>query len=297
MKYVVSGATGAIGMSLIKLLISNGNQVTVLANPNSTRKERLSQFPTLSILDCPQTNYGILELNGKYDCFVHMAWSGGTNRNDIGVNISSAQASVSAVELASKLGCHTFLSTGSQTEFGPNITTLSESVVCEPTQPFGASKLYSYHLTRHKAKELGIRHFWVRVGSAYGPYDGEQTMLVSTVRKLLSGKEPSFTSGEQNWDFLHSDDIALAFEALVKSDIKGDLFVIGADGSHKLKKYLGVLGSKFNIDIDQYLDRRGGPTSIGLQIDSTKLREAINWSPTINFNIGIDTLIDYCKSK
>ena len=297
MRYVITGATGAIGLSLIKRLVSIGHCVTVLVNPSSERNKRFHQFETLKVIPCDQSQYSQLDHEETYDCFVHMAWKGGKCRNDITENLSSAKASVGAVELAHRLGCHTFLSIGSQAEYGVKAEALTETVLCSPAQPFGATKLLSYHLTRFKAKELKIRHFWMRVGSAYGPFDGEQTMLVGALRKLIAAESLSFTSGEQKWDFLHSDDIGNAISLLTESDNTGDLFVIGSGESLVMKDYLKIIGKKFNRDLTPFLCRSSHLKPQGLEIDPTKLQSVIDWIPSIGFETGIESLINYCKNN
>ena len=48
----------------------------------------------------------------------------------------------------------------------------------------------------------GYASYMDRILSIYGPYDGDKTMVMSTIGKLLKGESPSCTKGEQMWDFL-----------------------------------------------------------------------------------------------
>ena len=63
-------------------------------------------------------------------------------------------------------------------------------------------------MSRILCSQLGIRHIWCRILSAYGPGDGAHTMVMSTIIKFLNGEDCDFTPGEQQWDFLYNGDIA-----------------------------------------------------------------------------------------
>ena len=131
-----------------------------------------------------------------------MAWQGGNDRKNILVNNASCMSSLDAVDMAQKLGCKLFVSTGSQAEYGYQNQVLNEETICKPNTPFGAAKLCSFHYTKLRCKELGIQHLWLRIGSVYGPFDRESTMLLSSIRTIRSGKLPVFSEGTQYWDFL-----------------------------------------------------------------------------------------------
>ena len=75
---------------------------------------------------------------------------------------------------------------------------------------YGKAKLKAGISSRSLCKELGIRHIWTRVLSIYGPFDGPNTLITSTIRKIINGERPALTAGEQVWDYLYSKDAAKA---------------------------------------------------------------------------------------
>ena len=212
MRFVLTGATGAIGMSLISNLFENQHEVTVLVNPRSSRNKQFKIFPGIEIIECDQINYHDLSLEKKYDVFIHMAWEGGKSRTNIDLNLSSLKSSVEAVRLSARLGCKVFLSTGTQAEYGSKSILLDETTLCEPENVFAASKLASMHITSSMCLELGLRHIWLRVCSVYGPYDGEQTMMMRTIRGILNKNIYRISKGDHFWDFIHADDVANAID-------------------------------------------------------------------------------------
>jgi len=299
LKYIISGASGAIGYALIKKLELENNEITVLINPASKRNSIFKLFTSVELIECDLFSYSSVKIDQQYDVFIHMAWQGGGDRNNIAVNNSSAMMSVESVNLANRLGCKTYIGTGSQAEYGYQDKILDENTSCMPDTAFGAAKLSSFHFTQIRCDQLGMRHLWLRIGSIYGPFDRENTMLVSTIRKVRNNILPLFSSGNQYWDFLYSDDLAEAMIGLVKKECSG-LYVIGEGSSFTLKHYLKILAKELNIDLrdslakDNTLDN--SPQN-NLRIDPKKLSSDILWTSSVDFNTGFKRLIKYCKEN
>lgn len=299
MRIIVTGATGTIGMSLLSKLTRNNYDVTVIANKDSSRNERLSIFENITIVEASLSDYSSIELEGKYDIFIHMAWNGGKNRNNVEANFNSAIASSVAVELAAKYNCQIFLSTGSQAEYGIKFEQIFEGTECEPDTPFGVAKLSSMWLTRNECKKHNIRHIWLRVFSVYGPYDGEQTMIMQTIRNVLNDDIPRFTSGNQLWDFIHSDDIADAIVKLILNKRCSGIYLIGSGNKLRLKDYLEMISNQLNFNLEQSIGKYAVVSSNerNLWVNCNRLQNDTGWNPKIKFSDGIRMLINFVKSR
>ena len=299
MRFILTGATGAIGMALISNLFENQHEVTVLVNPRSSRNKQFKIFPGIEIIECDQINYHDLSLEKKYDVFIHMAWEGGKSRANIDLNLSSLKSSVEAVSLSARLGCKVFLSTGTQAEYGSKSIFLDETTLCEPENVFAASKLASMHMTSSKCLELGLRHIWLRICSVYGPYDGEQTMIMRTIRGILNKNIYKISKGDHFWDFIHADDVANAIDLLIKDDSLNGLFLIGEGSGLRLKDYMIKIFDHFNRKYDEFLidDKENLPALRNLKVNPKKLMMKTGWRPKINFEEGSKRLIEYCKEN
>jgi UDP-glucose 4-epimerase len=299
MKIVITGATGTIGMALISLHLKLGDDVLVIANPNSKRNERLRNFSNIKLIICDISDYNSINVDISYDIFYHFAWEGGSTRENIMLNLESTKNSVSAVELANRIGCKVFLGAGSQAETGKQTSPISENTICKPESPFGASKLASYYMTKFKCEQLGIKFCWARILSVYGPYDGERTLIISTIRKLISKSELSFTSANQKWDFLYASDAAEAIYEIGKKSKDGGIYVIGSGSIQSLKSFIKIIANKFGINPEIFFGKipNNDNTLIHLEADISRLQKEFNWKPKIDFKQGIDMTIDYCKNS
>jgi UDP-glucose 4-epimerase len=296
---VISGATGCIGYSLVKYFLCNGHRVLLILRPDSSRNWIFEASAELSIRYCELGNYESLNIGEKYDIFYHFAWSGGKNRNDIEQNLDSARNSAEAVKLAQKLQCKVFVGAGSQAECGSQKVAISENTICKPINEFGLGKLFSYYWTQLMCAKVGIRHCWLRILSIYGPYDGDQTLVNSTILKILNGEQLKFTDGEQYWDFLFSDDAAEIIGMIGLSSNSSGIYAIGSGKVEKLKDFISIITNYFNIDSTPFLGLT--PKVINsvdyLKADTSRLEKEFNWNSKISFESGIDKTVDHLKSR
>lgn len=294
MNTIITGATGSIGHALISTLIKKNYKVTILLNPYSKRSKILkTKYADVKFVNCCLNKYHEFNSQDNYDVFIHMAWQGGGDRDNISININSLLMSVEAVKLAKRLNVKTFLGVGSQSEYGITKLPINEKLVCKPNTAFGTSKLASYNLTRIECDRLNIKHIWLRVGSGYGEYDRSSSMISKTIENLKNGILPKFTTGEQYWDFIHTKDIAAAIELLISSSSHEGLFVIGSGTKKYLKDYLLIIAEEAKFNIDDCLGKVKilNTTTTNLIIDDKKIRKCLNWEPKIVFREGIKKLL------
>lgn len=311
-KIVITGATGVIGMALINNCIKNNILVTVLVNPNSKRIDIIPKHELVNVVECDVNEYEEVAsskyiLTNKWlkamdgDAFYHLAWRGtfGNERNDIGMQKQNIKYTLDAVKLAHKLGYNTFVGVGSQAEYGRVEGVLQADTPCNPENEYGKAKLEAGVASRQLCSELGINHIWTRVLSVYGPYDGVGTMIISTVRKLLSGEVPALTKGEQIWDYLYSDDAARALIVLGSNGRNGQVYPLGSGVARPLYEYITVMRDLIDESLQlgfgeiSYSDRQ----VMHLCADITNLKNDTGFVPVTTFEEGISRTIEWVKSN
>ena len=306
---IITGATGVIGMALIQKCIEEGTKVTVLANPGSRRLSRIPDNALVNVIFCGLNEYSSADagslgldniaLNDGFDAFFHLSWGGtfGEARNNMELQRSNEEYTMDALRLASRLGCRCFVGAGSQAEYGRVEGVLSADTPCNPENGYGICKLSAGIRSRELAAELGIRHCWTRVLSIYGPYDGDNTMITSTVNKLLHGDKPSLTKGEQMWDYLYASDAANALYLVGKSGRNGGIYPIGSGKARLLREYIEIMRDAVDptlpLGIGEilYSDKQ----VMYLCADISELKRDTGFEPKIDFEDGIKLTIDFLR--
>lgn len=242
MKAVITGPTGAIGMALIKKCIEERVSLLAICHKGSGRIVNIPQSPFITVLEADLSELSTISdrIKERYDVFYHLAWEGttGASRNDMYLQNQNVKYTLDAVELAYKLGCKTFIGAGSQAEYGRVEGQLTAKTPVFPESGYGIAKLCAGQMSRGMCERLQVKHIWVRILSVYGPYDGAESMVSSTIRTLMNGGHASFTPGKQMWDYLYSEDAARALYLLAEKGISGKTYVLGNGQSRALEEYI-----------------------------------------------------------
>jgi nucleoside-diphosphate-sugar epimerase len=312
-KVVITGPTGAIGMALINRCIHNNIQVIAVVNPKSKRKGQLLEHSLVTVVECDIEHYmsddfiSQIEQNSLYECdaWFHLAWMGasGPGRNDTDLQLRNIKGLLDAIELAKKIGCSTFVGAGSQAEYGLSDKPLRDNTPTNPYTGYGMAKLCAGQLGGLKARQLGIKYIWTRICSVYGPYDGENTMLISGIRSLLDGGVPKFTKGEQQWDYLYSEDGADILLRLAESGIDGRIYPIGRGVTRQLREYIDIMKCQVEEYVGHELMIELGAVPYGenqlmyLCADMSAVNEAIGIVNFTPFEVGIGKTIEWVGEK
>lgn len=301
-RIVITGATGAIGMAMIGLCIRKGVEALILCRKDSARAGRIPVHPLIRVRYCDlsQMRDWKPEEQESYDIFYHFAWAGttGTARNDMYLQNKNVEYTLDAIRLAGHLGCHTFIGAGSQAEYGRVEGKLNENTPVRPENGYGIAKLCAGLMSREECRSLGMRHIWTRILSVYGPYDGENSVIMSSIQKLLRGEEPELTAGDQIWDYLYSEDAARAFLALGEKGRDGAVYCIGSGEARPLKEYLYLLRDAVDPALPLGLGKRpyGGKQIMYLSADISRLKEDTGFAPEVSFEDGIRRTVEWGKS-
>ena len=295
---IITGATGAVGTALIKELISHNIEVLVFCREGSKRNVQIPSHELVTIKYCALNELETVQNDtGKnYDVFYHFAWAGttGAARNDMYLQNQNVRYALDAVAAAKRFGCQLFIGAGSQAEYGRVEGLLRPDTPTFPEMGYGIGKLCAGQMTREYAHQLGMEHIWVRILSVYGPNDGTQSMVMSTILKLKNGEVPEFTKGEQLWDYLYSGDAANAFRLLGEKGCDGKVYVLGSGKARSLAEYIKDIKNSVNAKAEIALGAipYGKKQVMHLQADVTQLKQDTGWENITSFREGIRRIIE-----
>ena len=296
---VITGPTGAIGMALIKRCMEQQIEVLAICHKGSRRINNIPTDPLVKVIELDLTDYHTFDPKDskKYDVFYHLAWNGtfGDSRNDMPLQVTNIQCTLDAVKLAGRLGCHTFLGAGSQAEYGRVEGLLRPDTPTFPENGYGMAKLCAGQMSRTLCEQWGICHIWTRILSVYGPYDGQNTMVMSSLRRMLANEPTEFTKGEQLWDYLYSEDAADALLELGTGGVHGKVYCLGSGEAHPLSWYIQTMHqlTKSTADIGLGKIPYSDTQVMHLQADISELQKDIGFRPRTEFAEGIRNLISF----
>lgn len=317
-RVVITGASSMLGVALINECIRRGTEVLAIVRPKSKNLLHIPVHSLVTIKECDIWNYGELHKefseSKEVDIFYHLAWT--SSRKEDRNNVEMQQANVGytkeAIIAAKRMGCKQFIGAGSQAEYGEMHSYVDENSPCAPITEYGKSKYRAYEEGKLVAEENGVDFTWVRIFSLYGIFDREDTLIRKLIDSFLSDEEMELSSCQQVWDYLFSEDAAVALYELGKMNSSG-LYCLGSGCPQPLKKYVEIVSEQFDlIHNDSRFEGKVSSASRLLRFDAIassnksssvvapdtrKLKSVINFTPRVSFEEGIKKTIGWFKEE
>lgn len=300
---VVTGASGMIGSHLIDLAVSKNINVSAIVRKNSKKINNLPTSDRVKIIECDLNDISNLckLVEKPCDAFIHLAWDGvfGNDRNDVFKQQNNILCALKAILVAAKLGCKKFVLAGSQAEFGINDDILTCNTLPNPITAYGIAKNTAFQLGKVLAGQLGIEINSGRILSAFGERDNFNTMVSSSLIKMIKGERVDLSECTQIWDYIYAVDVARAFLAIAKSGVNGKAYPIGSGNSKTLKSYVKEM---YNLVGNNNATLNFGAMNLNsnavkhLECDISELIADTGFKPKYSFSDGIINTIDWLKN-
>jgi len=168
---------------------------------------------------------------------------------------------------------------------------------------YGGAKLWGEQLLRSFCFMYGLKYVALRYFNAYGPRmdtDGKYTeVMIKWLDCIKEGKSPViYGDGLTTMDFVYVKDIAKANVNALISEIYDESFNIGNSEETSLKSLLYLLLKVNNSHLHPtFLDSNSiNPVSKRIA-DINKAKNMLNFTPTINLEMGLDELSNWYFNK
>lgn len=188
------------------------------------------------------------------------------------------------------------VSAGTCAEYDWNCGYMVEGVTPErPHTFYGRIKLAHHQALTAAAEQLGFSAVTGRIFFAYGPYENPSRIVPYACTQLAKGEPAELGTGQFYRDFMHVEDVAAAFVALLQSDISGAAN-IGSAVPTSLADIVTTLGNITGrhdlIRLGARPDRPGDPPMV--VGDNAKLR-ATGWKPANTLPEGLASAFDWFR--
>ena len=231
MRAVVTGGAGFIGSALVDALVRRGDEVHVVDDLSSGRREQVSEAATLHVRDIAEPLADVFaearpevvfHLGAQIDVRASVADPAADGRSNVLGTIRVLEAANdhdAQVVFASTGGAIYGECDGPATEDAPRL----------PLSPYGTSKLAAEEYLATWNRLYGTRHVALRLGNVYGPRQdphGEAGVVAIFLSRIRDGRGATiYGDGAQTRDYVFVGDVARAFVGAVGAE--GGVFNVG----------------------------------------------------------------------
>jgi UDP-glucose 4-epimerase len=309
MKAVVTGGAGFIGSNLVDALLERGDEVVVVDNLTTGKRENVEQAlangARLVEADI-RDGQALIDLfeEVRPEVVFHFAAQIDVRRSvadtplDAMINVVGT---INVLEAALKVGARVINSSTGGAIYGEGkIIPAPEDHPAEPEAPYGQSKFAAEGYLELYRRLHGLSTVSLRYGNVYGPRQdplGEAGVIAIFCGKVLDGSTPTvFGDGLQTRDYVYVGDVVAANLAAASSDAHG-AFNIGTGRQTTVLDIVEALGQIAGRDFDAELapERPGEVRHIAL--DYTRAREELGYEPQVELRDGLERTLQSVGSS
>jgi len=315
---LVTGAAGFIGSNFVRMLLSRGENLKLVALDKLTYAGNLANISDLM----PDTKRFVFVRGDicdkalvekiwdehKVTEVVHFAAESHVDRSiqDSGpfivTNVIGTQV---LLDVAKARGVEKFLHVSTDEVYGtlpedrPEVK-FTEETPLQPNSPYSASKAASDCLVRSYFHTFKLPVMTTRCSNNYGPYQFPEKLIPLFITNLMEGKKvPLYGDGLNVRDWLYVEDHCDAIWTVLNKGTFGEVYNIGGNNELTNRKITETVLREMHKNWDESVtyvkDRPGHDRRYA--IDAGKMYRELRWTPKFQWESAIQATIRWYKDN
>jgi len=299
MHFVVTGGAGFVGSHLVKLLVEEGHEITVIDNLHKGKKENLAsvinkiKFQKIDIRDCESMRKVLKNIDGVFHQAALTVVQDSFSRPEeyFDVNVRGTE-NIFKLAIENKFKV---VYASSSSVYGHKLETpIAEDTERNPINPYGKTKLETEHLvekySKLNAEIIGLRYFNVFGTGQTLDYAGVITKFLDRIRVR---KAPIiFGKGSQIRDFIHVNDVARANLLAMESNSSNLIVNIGTGNAISILDLANMIISTSGLKTNPIFAEALKGDIEKSHADISQAKKHFNWEPKIELQ---DWLMEILK--
>ena len=298
---LVTGGSGFIGSNLVDALVARGDEVTVIDDLSTGRRENLrgaleagAELLELDIRERDRLREAVARV--EPEVVFHLAAQIDVRKSiadpalDARINV---EGTINVLDAARRAGVRRLVntSTGGAIYGEGRILPAPEEHTSAPEAPYGQSKLCAEGYCELFARLHGLSTVSLRYGNVFGPRQdplGEAGVIAIFCGKVLDGGSPTvYGDGLQTRDYVYVSDVVEANLVAADSSATG-AFNIGTGVETSVLDLVSALGEQAagRFEPEMAPERPGEVRHIAL--DTTRVRGELGWEPRVGLTEGLE---------
>jgi len=307
--YLVTGGAGFIGSNIVEELVKRGEQVRVLDNFATGKRENLVPFmEKIELIEGDIRSYHIVrEAVQGVDFILHQAALPSVPRSvkdPITTNEVNVTGVLHILDAAKDAKVKRVVFASSSSIYGDvDVLPKTEDMLPRPLSPYAVSKYAGERYCQVFNKLYGLETVCLRYFNVFGPRQDPASQYSAVIPKFIrafkAGESPViFGDGEQSRDFTFIENVVQAnLLACEKSDedITGEVFNIACGKRVTVNEMVKSIKKLLNSDVEiKYNKQRMGDVKHSLA-NIGKAQQFLGYRVKVDFNEGLKRLVDSYK--
>lgn len=298
MKVLITGGAGFIGSHLAEKLLERGDEVLVIDNYETGRKDNLTAHKNLTVIEGTIADGGLVDsafADFKPEIVVHAAASYKDPTNWVQDVLTNELGTVNIVKAAQKLNVKRVVYF--QTSLCYGLKPMEQPITLNHIiKPEGSSYAISKTAGESYIQLSGLDFISFRLANAYGPRNLSGPL--PTFYQRLTTQKACFVMNTRR-DFIFVDDLV---EVVVKAvDGKGSkgAYHISTGSDYSIKELFDATTKALNITLEKDVEvrERSEDDVFTILIDPSKTNQDFDWKASTPLEVGVDRAINWYKAN
>jgi nucleoside-diphosphate-sugar epimerase len=299
-RVLVTGATGFIGLPVVRALASRGEEIHALHTRPSPQHVPGVRWHRVNLLEEAGLEHLMSSITPER--LVHLAWF--TERGRVmhaPQNIVWVECSLRLMRSFVRHGGRRMLMLGSGAEY--DWSNVEEPLyefrsLLAPATLYGAAKDALRRLASAYARQAEIELAWGRPFFLYGPYEAPGRLVPSVICSILLNESVAISSGRQVRDYMYVEDLAAAIAALLDSSVVGAVNLasgVGVTLDSMVDQIVRLSGRPDLVLRGGLPDRPWEPPM--LVADVSRLRDEVGFQPRWPLAAGLAATVQWWEAQ
>jgi nucleoside-diphosphate-sugar epimerase len=296
-KVLVTGASGFIGRQCLPILVAKGYDVQAVSRRRMEKPLQGVAWHELDLLAAGAPREVMDRV--QPDCLLHLAWYAAPGKYwGARENVEWVRASIELLSAFTANNGKRVVAAGTCAEYALNPgECIEEKTPLLPSTLYGTCKHAFGSILESVSRQANLSAAWGRIFFLYGPHEHPSRLVAHVVQSLLRGEPALCSDGKQVLDFLHVEDAAAAFVALLENKIQGPVNV--ASGRPIiLSDLLREIGKQTQrAELIRLGARESSSQVSNVWANVEKLTSETNWKPRYDLASGIQQTIEWWRNS
>jgi UDP-glucose 4-epimerase len=313
MRALVTGGAGFIGSNLVDRLLDRGDEVTVVDDLSTGKRENLdgAQARGIALHEADISDAAAMReafAATRPDIVFHLAAQIDVRKSiedpawDASINVGGT---INVLEAARLVGVKRVVntSTGGAIYGEAEVMPTPESVAPKPMAAYGQSKFCAEAYCGWYERLYGLSAVTLRYGNVYGPRQdplGEAGVIAIFCGKLMSGERPViYGDGRQTRDYTFVGDIVEANLAAAAHPEAHGPYNVGTGRESSVLEVLGALRAAAGVDEGGFEPEFAAARTGELQrssLDVSRARAELGFSAETDLVAGMGRTLDWVRA-
>ena len=295
MKVFITGGAGFIGSHLADRLLARGDQVLVIDNYETGRRENLSSHENLKVVEGTITNIDLMDSlfsDFKPNLVVHAAASYKDPNNWVGDEMTNAVGTTIVVQAAQRAGCERLIYF--QTAMCYGLKPSEQPITLQhPLLSGGSSYAISKTAGEHYIQMSGFNYVSFRLANAYGPRN--LTGPLPTFYQRLTENKACFVMDTRR-DFIFINDMIDCVMIAVDGQGQG-AYHISSGKDFSIKELFDEVVRTLNVKLEEDVEvrERNPDDAYTILLDPSRTSSELGWKVSKSLEEGVKETIEWYK--